>query len=68
MSMYVSEPDFVDYHNLVGESCDYVAMRSEMASAFDGVSFEGLDFSGLSWLDTFSFDMDFSDIVDSFQS
>jgi len=51
MSLYTSPGDFKTYHDAIGESCDYAAMKSEMTSALtDGVSDSWFDMD-LSWLE-----------------
>ena len=55
LCMYCGRSDFDAYHRATGESCDYDAMRGEVAERFfDGnTSFTGLDVvdAGSSWSD-----------------
>ncbi|MDX2465618.1 MAG: hypothetical protein QNK31_14040 [Porticoccus sp.] len=51
MCLYTSPSDFKSYHDSIGESCDYAAMKSEMTSALtDGASDSWFDIN-ISWLD-----------------
>ena len=64
MSMYLSPSDFYAFHSALGEVCDYVAMRSEMAAAIAGdaaSSWFSVDLSWLEWPD-----IDFGDLFDIF--
>ncbi|MBD2037896.1 hypothetical protein H6F76_23360 [Leptolyngbya sp. FACHB-321] len=40
LALYCDAADFVDYHSLIGEACDYKAMRSEIAHSFHPI-FQG---------------------------
>jgi len=59
MCLYTSPSDFKSYHDSIGETCDYVAMKTEMASAItDGASESWFDFDfDLSWLEWPDFDL-----------
>lgn len=51
MCLYTSPSSFDQYHESIGEVCDYGSMKSEMALAItDGASDAWFDFD-LSWLD-----------------
>lgn len=51
MSLYTSPADFASYHAAIGETCDYAAMRAQMAGALtDGASDSWFDVD-LSWLE-----------------
>jgi hypothetical protein len=51
MCLFASAADFNKYHASIGETCDYSAMKSEMAIALtDGASESWFDFD-LSWLE-----------------
>ena len=53
MSTFSSRKDFNEYHQALGENCDYVAMKSEML--------QGLTVSDTgTWLDISNLDMDTS--------
>lgn len=57
MCLYTSPSDFNSYHDSIGESCNYGAMKSEMAIALtDGASESWFDFD-LSWLEWPDFDL-----------
>jgi len=57
MCLYTSPEDFNSYHKSIGESCDYVSMKREMAYAVtDGASEAWFDFD-LSWLEWPDFDV-----------
>ncbi len=58
-AFFNSHSDFDEYHARIGETCDYAAMKSEMAASIapDGGSLpEGIDFN-LSWLELPSIDL-----------
>lgn len=51
MCVFCSGPDFASYHESVGETCDYGAMKTEMTSLLtDGQSDSWFDID-LSWLE-----------------
>lgn len=61
-----SHKDFDDYHLSIGESCDYVSMKSEMLSSVsnsDETSWFGFDFD-LSWLEFPDIDLSLFDFLD----
>ncbi len=49
-AFFMSEPDFLAYHESIGEVCDYGMMRSAMAEALTVDVGTWFDFD-LSWLD-----------------
>ncbi len=62
MCLYTSPADFNFYHDSIGETCDYSAMKAEMTSALtDGASDSWFDID-LSWLDWP--DIDISSVFD----
>ena len=64
MCLYCSAPDFVAFHESIGEACDYASMRAKMTSAMtDGKSDSWFDVD-LSWLEWP--DVDLSSIFDIF--
>jgi hypothetical protein len=59
-----SHQDFDDYHQSIGESCDYVAMKAEMLSSVsDAIDTSWFDFD-LSWLDFPDIDFSLFDFLD----
>jgi hypothetical protein len=51
MCLYSSPSDFKTYHESIGETCDYAAMKSEMTAVLtDGASDDWFDID-LSWLE-----------------
>ncbi|WP_310485694.1 DUF6559 family protein [Chamaesiphon sp. VAR_48_metabat_403] len=54
LAMYCSDVDFIEYHNSIGESCNYEAMRREIGYCLSG---SNADFSTASLIDgSFQFD------------
>ena len=66
MCFYTDHESFDFYHESIGESCDYVGMKTEMVSALtEGASDSWVDFDfDLSWLELPDFD--FSSFFDFF--
>lgn len=51
MCLYAAPADFAAYHRKTGETCNYLAMKTEMTSALtDGASDSWFDID-LSWLE-----------------
>jgi hypothetical protein len=64
MSLYTAPPEFFGYHQSIGESCDYAAMKSEMvATMTNGASSSWFEVD-MSWLDWP--DIDLGSIFDVF--
>ena len=63
--LFMNHGDFDDYHNSIGEVCDYLSMKSSMISSLtDHASDSWLDFDfNLSWFEWP--DIDISSIFDS---
>jgi hypothetical protein len=66
-AMFNSHTDFDNYHALIGEACDYVAMKSEMLSSVstssDAAAWFDFDFD-LSWLEFPDIDLSLFDFLD----
>lgn len=66
MSVFSSHEDFDNYHQSVGEICDYVEMKETMLS---GISSTGFDFSFLELLDSdINIDSSWLDFVSIFEA
>ena len=65
-SLFMTHSDFDTHHSLIGEACDYIAMKTEMVTAFTGhVSDAWSDFDfDLSWVEFPDFDI--SGVLDVF--
>jgi hypothetical protein len=55
-AFFNSHPDFDQYHAKIGETCDYTAMKSEMAA--------DLSENSSSWLPDFDFDLSWIELPD----
>lgn len=66
MCFFSEHESFDIYHRTIGETCDYLSMKSQMVSALtDGASDSWVDFDfDISWLELP--DLDFSDFFDFF--
>jgi hypothetical protein len=66
-AMFNSHTDFDNYHALIGEACDYVAMKSEMLSSVstssNAAAWFDFDFD-LSWLEFPDIDLSLFDFLD----
>ena len=64
-AFFNSHTDFDDYHRRIGESCDYIAMKKEMADSVvaSTSSFWDFDFN-LSWLELPDIDLSIFDLFD----
>lgn len=51
MCLYVSPSEFKEYHESIGEVCNYSEMKSEMATAVTGVTSDSWFDADLSWLE-----------------
>ena len=68
MSIFSSHSDFDKYHQELGESCDYAAMKTEMVSGLTSTDSSTLfDFSGLELpeIDIEASWLDFGDVFES---
>lgn len=67
-AFFNSHFDFDDYHYRMGESCDYIAMKREMAESITSASTESgswFDFDfDLSWIELPSIDWSSFDVFD----
>lgn len=64
-AVFSSHKDFDDYHRSIGESCDYVSMKSEMLSSIsDTADSSWFDFD-LGWLEFPDIDWSIFDFIDS---
>jgi hypothetical protein len=60
-----SHKDFAQYHQSIGESCDYVAMKSEMLSSVSNTVTDTSWFDiDLSWLEFPDIDLSLFDFID----
>ncbi|PUE06719.1 hypothetical protein B9Z51_12270 [Limnohabitans sp. T6-5] len=59
-----SHKDFDDYHRSVGESCDYVSMKSDMLSSVSNVTDTSWFDFDLSWLEFPDIDFSLFDFLD----
>ncbi len=59
-----SHKDFDEYHRSVGESCDYVSMKSDMLSSVSNVTDSSWFDLDLSWLEFPDIDFSLFDFLD----
>jgi hypothetical protein len=65
-AFFNSHADFDDYHRRIGEACDYVGMKKEMAESITSSSSDSwFDFDfDLSWIELPSLDWSVFDLLD----
>ena len=64
-AMFSSREDFDSYHQSLGETCDYVAMKSDMLSSVSGASDTSLFDFDLSWIEFPSIEWSVFDFFDA---